>query len=315
MRDVDCVGALVRDAHHRVFTQRRTPTRRILPGVWDIVGGHLDPGETPEQALAREIEEETGWRLRRIEAVLADWEWEYDGRVRRELDYLVEVDGDLDAPVLAPREHDAYAWIGPDDLDLLMENRDDDDRALRDLVAKAVRTRLTARLRLEPIGPEHAEDLRRVLDDRTIAEHDPRSDAGEIRRHALRVRTGWESDRVHEWIAYDRSSGEPVGRGGLSYRDLDGERRLRLGWAIPAGSPDGYAVEIGRAGLAYAFEDLAAEEVVALVASGDRRSPGVTERTVVERLGMEYDRDVVLDGESCSCYRSRQSTRNSAKPS
>jgi 8-oxo-dGTP pyrophosphatase MutT (NUDIX family) len=61
MRAVDCVGALIRDDQQRVYVQRRTAERRLLPGIWDIVGGHVEAGETPEQALAREVEEETGW--------------------------------------------------------------------------------------------------------------------------------------------------------------------------------------------------------------------------------------------------------------
>ena len=38
---VSCAGALIRNEDGRVFVQRRTTTRRVLPGVWDIVGGHL----------------------------------------------------------------------------------------------------------------------------------------------------------------------------------------------------------------------------------------------------------------------------------
>ncbi|MDX6263737.1 MAG: 8-oxo-dGTP diphosphatase, partial [Kribbellaceae bacterium] len=139
-----------------------------MPGIWDVVGGHLEEGETPEQALAREVEEETGWRVREIVAPVTDWEWGYEGRVRREIDYLVTVDGDLARPRLEEGKHDAGAWVGPDDLELLMVNRTDGDRRLRDIVAYAVRTVLTERLLLVPItGPDevlpgHAADLERL---------------------------------------------------------------------------------------------------------------------------------------------------------
>jgi 8-oxo-dGTP pyrophosphatase MutT (NUDIX family) len=138
MRAPSCVGALIRDARGRVFVQRRSATRRVLPGIWDIVGGHIESGENFEQALAREIREETGWKLRRIGQQIADWEWEYDGVVRRELDYLVDVEGDLAAPTLEAGKHDAYAWVGLDNLELLMDGRTDGDVRLRDIVARAL---------------------------------------------------------------------------------------------------------------------------------------------------------------------------------
>jgi len=135
-----CVGALIHNRHNRILAVRRAPTRTLLPGIWDIVGGHLEPGETPHQALAREIHEETGWTLHHIDAVIADWEWEHHGVTRREIDYLVRVTGDPHTPRLQPDEHDAYAWIGPDNLELLMQGRTDNDRRLHDIVATALHT-------------------------------------------------------------------------------------------------------------------------------------------------------------------------------
>jgi len=34
-----------------------------FPNHWDLIGGHLEPGETPELALVREVKEEIGLEL------------------------------------------------------------------------------------------------------------------------------------------------------------------------------------------------------------------------------------------------------------
>jgi RimJ/RimL family protein N-acetyltransferase len=299
MATVVCVGALIRDGGNRVFAQRRSPTRRLLPGIWDVVGGHVEPGETPEQALAREIEEETGWRLRRIEARLTDWEWQQHGVTRREFDYLVEVDGDLAAPRLEEGKHDACAWLGPGDLELMMAGRTDGDRRLRDIVARAARTRLTGRLRLDPSGRWSAGDLWRLHYDEAVAAWQPgRWTAQTAERRAAEMGAQWERQGVAKWVAYRRADGALVGRGGVSRRPVDGVERLEVGWTVRSALwGQGYATEIGRAGLAFAFGDLGAATVVAYTEPHNRRS-----RAVMERLGMRYARDIAVAGQPFVLY-------------
>jgi 8-oxo-dGTP pyrophosphatase MutT (NUDIX family) len=44
----------------RVLLGRRSPAKRFYPERWDLIGGHMEPGETAEQALVRECREEFG---------------------------------------------------------------------------------------------------------------------------------------------------------------------------------------------------------------------------------------------------------------
>lgn len=135
------VGAVILDDRDRVFIQRRSAHRRLFPNCWDIVGGHVEPGETPEQALCREVAEETGWELREIVLPLGECTWVgSDGETRHERDYLITVNGDLGKPELEWDKHPEYRWLGPDELDVLLENREPGDVLLRDILHNAFRT-------------------------------------------------------------------------------------------------------------------------------------------------------------------------------
>jgi mutator protein MutT len=43
-----------------ILLGRRSPGRAFYPNVWDLFGGHVEPGERHEQTLVRELGEELG---------------------------------------------------------------------------------------------------------------------------------------------------------------------------------------------------------------------------------------------------------------
>ncbi|MCW2718123.1 NUDIX domain-containing protein [Pseudonocardia sp.] len=69
---VPCVGGLAYDAKNRLLLIRRGNEPGC--GLWSVPGGRVETGESDEQALVREMTEETGLTVRPGELV---------GRVRR----------------------------------------------------------------------------------------------------------------------------------------------------------------------------------------------------------------------------------------
>ena len=57
-RIVQCVGALIRDPDGRLLLIKRGHDPGA--GLWSLPGGRIEPGETDQQAVVREIAEETG---------------------------------------------------------------------------------------------------------------------------------------------------------------------------------------------------------------------------------------------------------------
>lgn len=63
------LAMLHRDGRWLMQLRDEIPTI-VAPGCWGLFGGHLDPGETPEQALRRQLLEEISWQPKVVELVM-----------------------------------------------------------------------------------------------------------------------------------------------------------------------------------------------------------------------------------------------------
>lgn len=132
-------AAVIIDEGGRAFAQRRSADRKVFPHCWDVVGGHVEEGESMLDALAREITEETGWRLSEVIAELCRLDWDPgDGSIRREIDYLVRVEGDLERPRLEVGKHTEFMWVDESRVHLLRDARDPGDYFITDVVQKGL---------------------------------------------------------------------------------------------------------------------------------------------------------------------------------
>lgn len=73
MKTIQVVAAVIRD-ENRVFTTQRG--YGDLKGGWEFPGGKIEKGETPQQALVREIEEELDTEIK-VEEYIDTIEYDY----------------------------------------------------------------------------------------------------------------------------------------------------------------------------------------------------------------------------------------------
>jgi len=104
-------AALV-DVDGRVLICQR-PQGKALAGLWEFPGGKVEPGETPEACLIRELEEELGIAV--ASACLAPFVFashDYESFHLLMPLYLCR----RWSGVITAREHEALAWVKPDRL-------------------------------------------------------------------------------------------------------------------------------------------------------------------------------------------------------
>ncbi len=109
MRQIEVVAAIIRDAQNRIFATQRGGGD--WKDWWEFPGGKIEPGETPQQALRREIREELDTEIA-VGELLHTVEWDYPKFHLTMHCFLCTVE----LGSLTLLEHEAARWLAPDEL-------------------------------------------------------------------------------------------------------------------------------------------------------------------------------------------------------
>lgn len=106
-RFVRVVAGVICDARGRILLAQRTGASD-LAGLWEFPGGKIDPGESPEAALIRELDEELGIQAEVGEALITVPQLYPDKRLTLDVRHVTRWRGSARG-----REGQALLWVPP----------------------------------------------------------------------------------------------------------------------------------------------------------------------------------------------------------
>lgn len=109
MKSIKVVAAIIREGDKVLATQRGYGEYKDW---WEFPGGKIEPGETPEEALVREIHEELATSIE-VERAVCDVSWDYPEFHLDMRCFLCSLEGER--PTLL--EHEDARWLSASDIE------------------------------------------------------------------------------------------------------------------------------------------------------------------------------------------------------
>ena len=110
MKEIEVVAAVIRDSEGRIFATQRGYGE--YKDWWEMPGGKREAGETPEEALVREIKEELDTEIS-VGPLIATIEYDYPAfHLKMHCFWCTVLHGSLEL-----KEHEAARWLALSELD------------------------------------------------------------------------------------------------------------------------------------------------------------------------------------------------------
>jgi 8-oxo-dGTP diphosphatase len=114
----------------KVFLAKRADTKKFLPGVYEIPGGHIDYGENIITGLQREIREEFNVDIKVGDPFYVfDYTNDIKGSHSIEVIYFARLASSPDIIIANPEDHSTFGWFSQDEMHkLYTETKKADDQ-------------------------------------------------------------------------------------------------------------------------------------------------------------------------------------------
>ena len=108
------VKALITNRGRILIGKKEEDSDHPIGGEWHILGGHLEKDEQPEEAVMRELKEETGLEVDVHQVVdISTFAWQEGEKDSMQIVYHVESDTD---DVVPKDDLDEVKWVDPEEL-------------------------------------------------------------------------------------------------------------------------------------------------------------------------------------------------------
>ena len=109
---------------NKVFLPKRAATKKFLPNLYELPGGHIHFGEDLKEGLEREIREELNVSITIEDPFYAfTYVNEIKGSHSVEIVFFATLLDPLEKIKLNPEDHSSFGWFGKDELTIISQGR------------------------------------------------------------------------------------------------------------------------------------------------------------------------------------------------